>query len=365
MISVGFYRTLGVLLFLGGCALVALNGYATWLQGSTWAVTDGGKFIAKSTAVTIEIVGVVVIGFAAGAAWSGGRRWIGFFLGVIMLVSGVNVVNSVASFRATERMSASMTRGAAIDRVAEADKLQKESAKKTLDYAGKARSGKAREDFISANKEAIKSFREAPVEVRIAPDAGAELWATAFGFTAQRVQMLLSALEAFWQVVLSMVCFPAAGFFMNPLSWMKVSGDKKLAGSPEGSGGKDKSTVALRGENVVDLPTKVAAPPQLQAAPEPVPTVSSEALRVAAPAPKTVSLSLEPKEYASVEEFLAANPSVSKQKDIAAGMKVSEGKVSRDIKRLKGRGKVKADRNGRSIAVTYTPRRNGGLHALA
>jgi hypothetical protein len=138
-----------------------------------------------------------------------------------------------------------------------------------------------------------------------------------------------------------------------------------VAGSPEGSGGKDKSTVALRGENVVDLPTKVAAPPQLQAAPEPVPTVSSEALRVAAPAPKTVSLSLEPKEYASVEEFLAANPSVSKQKDIAAGMKVSEGKVSRDIKRLKGRGKVKADRNGRSIAVTYTPRRNGGLHALA
>lgn len=143
--------------------------------------------------------------------------------------------------------------------------------------------------------------------------------------------------------------------------------DRKVSSSSEGSGGKDKSqpeTIAPRGENVVDLPAKIAAPPQLQAASQPLHAVSSEAPRVTAPAPRPiVPLTLEPK-YASVEEFLASHPSGSKQKDIAKALKVSEAKISRDIKRLKGRGKVKADRNGRSNAITLAPRRNGGLHAL-
>jgi hypothetical protein len=368
MISVGFARTLGVLLFLGGCALVVLNGYATWLQGSTWAVTDGGKFIAKSTAVTIEVVGVVLIGFAAGAAWSAKKRGVGFILTMIMLVSGVAVVNSIASFRATERLSASKTREAHIDRVAEADKLQKDSAKKVLDLAGKNADDRgARRDFVAANEKAIKAFREAPVEVQIAPDAGAELWAASLGFTVQRVQMVVSAMEAIWQVVLSMVCFHFAGFFMNPLSWLKASGDRKLPSSSEGGGGKPKSseeskpaTVAKQDEKVIDFPAKTAAPSIVP----PSPKVSA-APRVQAPAPKpTVSLPLQPKRYASVEEFLAANPNVSKQKDIAKATGFSEPKVSRDLKHLKGRGKVKADRNGRANALTYTPRRTGGLYAI-
>jgi hypothetical protein len=178
-------------------------------------------------------------------------------------------------------------------------------------------------------------------------------------------------MEAIWQVVLSMVCFHFAGFFMNPLSWLKASGDRKLPSSSEGGGGKPKSseeskpaTDAKQDANVIPLR---AEPAQLQAAQQalPSPKVSSEAPRVPAPAPRpTLSLAPQPSRYASVEEYLAANPSVTSQKVIAKGMNVSEAKVSRDIKRLRGRGKVKADRNGRSNAVTYTPRRTGGLYAI-
>lgn len=143
-----------------------------------------------------------------------------------------------------------------------------------------------------------------------------------------------------------------------------VTKDRKLAGSPEGGGGKPKSsedskaaTVAPRGETVVDFPARVGA----QAAPEPPPKVSAEQPRVSAPAvPRNVPLTLQPKQFTSVEEFLAANPSGSKQKDIADALRVSEAKVSRDIKRLKGRGKVKVDQNGRTNSVTLAPRRIGG-----
>jgi hypothetical protein len=246
MIPVWFYRTLGVLLALGGCALVGINAYATWLQGSTWAVTDGGKIIAKFTAVTMEVVGVVLIGFAAGAAWSGGKRLASVALTIIMLVSGIHVVNSIASFRATERMSASKTREAAIDRVAAADQLQKDSAKEVLKFAGKNADDKgARRDFIGANEKAVKAFRDAPVEVRIDPDSGAELWAAAFGITVQRMQMWLSAMEAIWQVVLSMVCFHVAGLFLNPLSWLKASTDRKTTGNTDGGGVKKDNVVPL------------------------------------------------------------------------------------------------------------------------
>lgn len=250
MIPVWFYRVLGVLLALGGCALVGLNAYATWLQGSTWAVTDGGKFIAKSTAVTMEVVGVVLIGFAAGAAWAGGKRLGSVVLTIVMLVSGVHVINSIASFRATERMSASKTREAAIDRVTAADKLQADSAKKMLDIAAKNADDKgARRDFVGGNEKAIKAFRDAPVEVRIDPDSGAELWAGAFGITVQRMQMWLSALEAVWQVVLSMVCFHVAGLFLNPLSWLKSSTDRKTSSSSSDGGGG----VKKHPDNVVPL----------------------------------------------------------------------------------------------------------------
>jgi uncharacterized membrane protein len=151
--------------------------------------------------------------------------------------------------------------------------------------------------------------------------------------------------------------------------------DRKVPGPDESGGGsKDKQpeTVAPRGETVIDFPGKIAAPPQqLQAdaaCNSDPPKVSAEPPRVPAPAPRpkrpTVPLSLEPKQYASIEAVLAANPSVSSQTDIADAMGVSKAKVSRDIKRLEGRGKVKvARKNGRTNAVTLAPRRNGASHA--
>jgi uncharacterized membrane protein len=76
-----------------------------------------------------------------------------------------------------------------------------------------------------------------------------------------------------------------------------------------------------------------------------------------------VSRSLQ-SEYASVVDYLARHPSVSRQKDIADALRVSEAKVSRDLKKLKGQGRVQSKRQWRSNAITFTPRRNGGLHAV-
>ena len=162
-----------------------------------------------------------------------------------------------------------------------------------------------------------------------------------------------------------------AAAIVGMLAGYSATKDRKLPSSSEGGGGKPKSseeskpaTDAKQDANVIPLR---AEPAQLQAAPQalPSPKVSSGLPRVPAPSPRpTLSLAPQPSRYASVEEYLAANPSVTSQKVIADDMKVSEAKVSRDIKRLKGRGKVKADRNGRSNAVTYTPRRTGGLYAI-
>jgi hypothetical protein len=152
--------------------------------------------------------------------------------------------------------------------------------------------------------------------------------------------------------------------------------ERKVPGSDESGGGsKDKQpeTVAPRDGTVIDFPGKIAAPAQqLQEAPtikpdltvDP-PKVSAEPPRVPASAPRrTVPLSLEPKQYASVEEFLAANPGGSKQKDIVKGTGFSPAKVSRDVKRMKGRGKVQVGhKNGRTHSVTLAPRRNGASHA--
>lgn len=228
-------------------------------------------------------------------------------------------------------------------------------------------------------KEERASFEEARKKAEVVTDNQAVATvnlAALFGtkLSVEGAQVALTLASSTIPMAVKFLCL-GFGFFLYGLR--KPESDRKLAGSSEGSGGKVKSseeskdkqpeTVAPRGETVVDFPARNSAPQQLQAPPQPLPKVSAAAAPpiVPAPAPRPiVPLTLEPKKYVSVEEFLADHPGGSKQKDIAKGLRKSEAKVSRDIKRLAGRGKVKVDHSGRTKFVTLAPRRNGGLYAI-
>jgi hypothetical protein len=364
------FRICGWGVLLGSVALLILTGVTNWFQGGHQGVTYAGKIINSVGSVSIDVMGLFFCGLAAGVCF-GTRRWGWAFIFSLALVASAGwSANSVYSFQATEAISASKTRATANDRIADADKLARDSVGKMATFAGKAKTSAAREDFIYGSQEAIKSFRDAEVKVIVAPDAGAEVIAAKLGWNVETIQQLRSAYFAVLIIFLKMIGFPGAGFL---LSWSPEPSDpagRKVSGSPEGSGGKDKSqpeTVAPRDGTVVDFPGKVAAPQQLQAesaSNSDPPKVSAEPPRVSASAPRTVPLTLKPKQYASLEEFLTANPRGAKQSDIAKALNVSKAKVSRDVKRMQGRGKVKVDRkNGRTNSVTLAPRRNGASHA--
>jgi hypothetical protein len=366
-------RICGWGLLLGSISLLVLTGTINYFQGDHFGVSAAGKAIASVSSVAVDIMGLFFCGIAAGICF-GIRKWgWGLAFGFAMLLSGGWSINSMYSYQATERISASATREAQNSRVVDADKLTKDSVAKTLSLAAKAKNSTAREDYMYGTQEAIKAFRDAKVDVFVAPDPGAQSIAARLGWKLETVQYLQSGYLAILVIFLKMIGFPGAGFLLSwnpePTSPVKSS---SVPSSPKGGAGGDgesvKSTDAskdkqpAREAEIHRFPTKATADPDHL---QPPPKVSADMPRVPAPAPRLpVSLSLQPT-YASVEDFLARHPSVTNQKVIADAMGVSQGKVSRDIKRLKGRGKVKVEKNWRSNAVTYTPRRNGGvLHAV-
>lgn len=231
MISVRYGIFMGVLLLIGGLSLVSLNAYTTWVQGATWAVTDNGKWIISATIMTIEIVGVVVIGFAGGAALSAKRWLLGTILTLAMIGSALVVVNSIASFQATERLSATKTHEVQIARLKDADKLQATAANRAMREAANSDTSRARRDFLKANQQSIADFRSVKTDVILEPDAGAALFAKLFGWTLERVQMTQAAYISVLQVLLAMLCFHAAGFFLNPMGWGRRAEAAKAIGT--------------------------------------------------------------------------------------------------------------------------------------
>lgn len=308
------------------------------------------------------------------------RNWtlFGVALAAVLFCGGYGILN-MYGFTSTNRVTVSASKDAKKNAAERDYQNARADLQGQIDWlkatAGKEEGRERRRLLaeVDAKRQELSSLK-APIPGidTIVSDPQASTLAKLTGLTAEQWALIVPLLLAVLLFFAESFSFIVVGHMLAAIVAMFASYSatkgRKLAGSSEGGGGKVKSseeskpaTVAERGDNVVDLPARVAEPAQLQAAQ--LPKVSSEPARVQQPAP-TVSLTLQQPKYASVEEFLAANPSVSKQKDIATGMKVSEAKVSRDVQRLKGRGKVKSDRNGRSNAVTYTPRRDRGLHAI-
>jgi hypothetical protein len=362
------FRICGWGVLAGALALLVLTGVTNWFQGEHQGVTAAGKIINSVGSVSIDVMGLLFCGLAAGVCF-GTRRWGWAALFTVALVASAGwSANSVYSFQATEAISASKTRATANERIADADELAKESVGKMTTFAGKARTRTARKDFIQGTNEAIKSFRDAEVKVIVAPDQGAESLAAKLGWNVEAVQQLRSAYFAILIIFLKMIGFPGAGFL---LSWSPEPSPVSVPSSSKGGSGDGGSGVKSTEESKDKPPAREAEihPFPVKAKAEPdhfhePPKVSAEP-RVPASAPRpSVPLTLEPTKYASVEEFLEIHPHVTNQKVIAEKTGFSPAKVSRDIKWLKGRGKVKVEKTWRSNAITFTPRRNGGLHAL-
>lgn len=203
---------------------------------------------------------------------------------------------------------------------------------------------------VKAGRDTLKST------AGIISDKQAASVGKALGWTTEQTQTRLTAATS---GIAYGVKF--SGLWIGGMIWArrrKSETDRKISSTPEGSGGKVKSEPATvkQDEKVVNFPAAVKAEPaQLQASPK----VSAEPPRVTAPAPKP-SLKFSGR---SLAEILADQPSWSSSKALAVATGKSEATVSRELRKLEGRGRVKRERKGRSVQITSL-RRNGGLHAV-
>ena len=255
------FKVIGWGLFAGGMVLLGLTAAMNWFQGDHIGVTAAGKWLNSLSSVTVDVVGIVCIGMAAGACWAARRfTWAVLFTLALILSAGWSV-NSVLSFQATERISASKSREAEIRRGAKADKIAEDHVKWTRGTAVQRELSKnERKDLLAASSEEIKKFRTAKVGPQIEPDAGAQTWATITGFELQTVQIGQSGYLALLLIFLKALCFPGAGWFLDPLSAVARVNQRTSGGSP-GSGGKSKDG------KVVQMPEPAKQPQPLRAEP--------------------------------------------------------------------------------------------------
>ena len=223
------------------------------------------------------------------------------------------------------------------------------------------------------------------MKVIVPPAAGNQVVADKLGWKLETIQVIRSAFFSFLIIFLKMIGFPGAGFL---LSWSPESDDRSVARSPKGGtgsgGGGVKSTEETKdkqpGSDANVVPIRAASDqlefqrhhfhahqtpgPPGQQRDQATHEVSTPAPRVPAGVPtRPLPLTLK-SESKTLAELLAVQPSWPSQKALADAMGVSQAKLSRDLKKLKGRGKVEAKRNWRSNAITARKGNGSTLHAF-
>lgn len=214
-------------------------------------------------------------------------------------------------------------------------------------------------------KELRQQFKQIEATASIVPDSHASAIASITGMSLGAAQKLLMiVMSAFGQSVK----FACLFFGIKGLSQTIWRRRRTVSASPKGSSGEGGETRKTTNESkdkqpetVIQFPAKASAPAEFPAAQNARPTVSSEAARVPSPAP---TVSGYPRLYGeTVSSALRIQPEWPSQQAIADALGVTKGKVSKDIKKLKGQRKAETKRNGKANAVIA--RRNGGvLHAV-
>jgi hypothetical protein len=333
-----FYRRIGWGLVCGGVVILILTAAMNYFQGDLIGVTSAGKMLNSLGSVAIDSTGIVLCGLAAGACWAAWRWGWGLVFTVALVGSAAWSANSILSFQAAERMSASSHRASLIARDAEADKLSKEHAKWLRGSAVNSDSRTERKDYLKSASEEIAKYRNTKTEARIQPDAGSQWWASWTGWSLERVQLSQSAYFALLLIFLKSVCFSGAGFF---LSWSPAPSGGSVSAKPEGGGGTMKAVETPKGKKPETVAARQAEIVPLRKAEAPV-------------APSSV------KPRQSLSEFLQERPGVTytSQAALAKAAGLSPATVHRHLGNMEGRGKpVRRSKQKRGAkAVTYGER---------
>lgn len=356
-----------------------IGGFAIWCALQMVAIFGKGMGVDLRSSELYAQSHMIVHVFGAACALAigifyHGRNWLLFTLAIIAIAGcGSYGILNMVGFTSTNRVTVAATKDARNDAAERGYQAARSALMGQIDWLQKTavdEEGRERRRLLSEidakRKELANLKPPVPTAETVLSDPQASTLAELTGTSARKWLLALPIPLAVLLFLAESVSFVFVGHMLAAIVALFASfhaaAARTISGSPEGSGGDVKSTEESKDKAASDAANVVpirARPDQLH---EP-PKVSADPPRVPAPAPRPpVSLSLQPR-YASVEDFLAMHPSVTSQKVIADAMGVSQAKVSRDIKRLKGRGKVKLDRNWRSNAVTFTPRRNGGLHS--
>jgi hypothetical protein len=377
--------TSGLLILIGIatlCVLMYFSWQFGWSLGKTWwdSLAMGALHVSAEVASAGLVAWSAVIAALGGWAWRR-RSLVAFVCAIVFAL--VSVLNTYGF------MSPRIAAVAGHQGVVEAQKSNAEWLKQmsvnpeVADAVGAAAAAcangrgrrclaaEAKAKFLASQQGHMgekleQQFSKLEKSASENPDSHALAVASLTGMSVAAAQKLIIVLMAgFGQCVK----FSCTFFGFKGLAAFLHRRRRSLSSSPKGGSGEggasekssDASTDKLPA-NVTPLRPEVA---QLQAttgnSPVVAPPLTVRRVQSDAPRP-SLPLTLQP--YTSVEDFLARHPSVTSQKVIADAMGVSQAKVSRDIKRLKGRGKVKVEKTWRSNAVAFTPRRNGGLHAV-
>lgn len=288
---------------------------------------------------------LLVSGGAILFAWY--MRKMGFAACVFALLLTCFSVLSVSGFM-SGRIAALEGQKAALSVL---DKYGKWAGGTTYQQAGRSERTHLRMEMRANLKEMVRV-------ASIIPDSHAMAIANMTGLHIETVQRVLILISSGMAQAIKYICL-LVGFFL--LSNRDERNASLVSSSPKGgssSGGETRKpseeSKDKHPETVVQFPARANA----QADP---PKVSSDAPRVPALAP---SVSANHRLHgASVSTALRLQPEWPNQQAIADALGVSKGKVSKDLKRLKGQRKVETKRNGKSNAV-IARRNGGGLHAV-
>lgn len=337
-------RLLSVVLTATGVAGLIASVYISARVGWSLADNEADKIVTAGILGLADFAAaMIIIAASRMRVWGWySRSYLAIAIAAVFLVAGY--VTAYGFFSTRIAVHASQKAAAAVDK----DYLkwiQGQTVNMEL----------PRSQRLAMMKEAREGRDTLKSTMRVVSDKYAAAIGAWLGWTIEETQTRLTAATA---AIAYSVKF--TGLWFGIMLWprRRDETDRSVSSSPktgsDGTGSNRKPTEDSKDkqqETVVPFPGKANAP----AAPS---KVSSEAPRVPAPAP---SVSPKPQLYgSSVSAALRMQPEWPNQQAIADALGVSKGKVSKDLKKLKGQRKAETKRNGKSNVVVA--RRNGGLH---
>lgn len=366
------YRGLANWVFAGGCVCLVLTALMNFLQGQMLGVTWLGQLVNSSASVTVDIVGIVVIGTVAGRLLAAKKYALSLALWLVVFAAGLWSINSLITFQAGERIAAGDQYAQQLGRTAKADKMNQDNSSWYTRMATKVTGRAARQDMIKASGEEVKAVREAKTEAVIDPGAGAKVLAKFSNQNAETIVIAQITYLSFLLIMLKVVSFPLQGYLRELGTQQQGSppNHKKNTGGSNGSGGsgggwrgwfkREPKTVTPEPANS-NPPIPIRTPVRATASaspPEPA-KVSSGPLRVPVDA-------LNPKPKLSFDEFLdrlsdnvAHGEPATSTRALMRETGWSQTSVVRHQNKLKGRRNKPFKHHGRYAG------NGGGYHASA